>query len=376
MFNPVKNLLLIIALLGLISCQETIKELKEQTKEECSNPTHKHYDLLTMGYITPWKKNGYEMIEKYYNKFDIISPTWFELQPEIVNNEFNVKIDGANYVDMKYLKEIKSKNNKIKVLPRFHCSNFNVNDLSSWLGSEENSKKFIKILLRRIKHNKFDGAVFDCIHIWMGEEVYIAFAKFIPLLSQAFKENHLSLVVTLFPYAEQLKNAINKNRFEFLAKYIDYFNIMTYDYIQYHKNSPQEDNTNKIFNAPLTWIKESVEYYVDMTKDNKNELLQKILLGLPFHGFALPKKEKEKGSVIDSEKFSNFVMSSTNEKLIWNEVECEHLIEINEGQKEFIAIYPTRKFLKERLNLSKTLGLAGCAIWDVGNGNENFMDEF
>ena len=69
-------------------------------------------------------------------------------------------------------------------------------------------------------------------------------------------------------------------------------------------------------------------------------------------------------------------MSSTNEKLIWNEVECEHLIEINEGQKEFIAIYPTRKFLKERLNLSKTLGLAGCAIWDVGNGNENFMDEF
>ena len=63
-----------------------------------------------MGYITPWKKVGYEMIEKYYNKFDIVSPTWFELVPEVMNNEFNVKIDGANNVDMKYLKEIKSKN--------------------------------------------------------------------------------------------------------------------------------------------------------------------------------------------------------------------------------------------------------------------------
>ena len=62
--------------------------------------------------------------------------------------------------------------------------------------------------------------------------------------------------------------------------------------------------------------------------------------------------------------------------LLWNEDECEHLLEIKEGESQYVAVYPTRKFLKERLELTKSLGLGGCAIWDVGNGNDNFMDEF
>ena len=153
-----RTLILIFCLCSMLQCQESLQELKSQSTQQCTDPTHKHYPLLNMGYITPWKKVGYEMIEKYYNKFDIVSPTWFELVPEVMNNEFNVKIDGANNVDMKYLKEIKSKNEKIKIMPRFHCGTMNPKEFALMF-NEENSKKFIKILMRRIKHNKFDGIV-------------------------------------------------------------------------------------------------------------------------------------------------------------------------------------------------------------------------
>ena len=371
-----RTLILIFCLCSMLQCQESLQELKSQSTQQCTDPTHKHYPLLNMGYITPWKKVGYEMIEKYYNKFDIVSPTWFELVPEVMNNEFNVKIDGANNVDMKYLKEIKSKNEKIKIMPRFHCGTMNPKEFALMF-NEENSKKFIKILMRRIKHNKFDGIVLDCIQLWMGEESYLSFEKFLPKLSEELHKSKLNIVITLFPYSEHVKNEVDKNRFEFLAKHIDYFNIMTYDYLQYHKNTPQEDKENKIFNAPLNWIKQSIEYYVDERNENKDKLLKQILLGLPFHGYALSKKEKEKGGVLDSEKFNAYV-DKVKEKnsLLWNEDECEHLLEIKEGESQYVAVYPTRKFLKERLELTKSLGLGGCAIWDVGNGNDNFMDEF
>ena len=154
-----------------------------------------------------------------------------------------------------------------------------------------------------------------------------------------------------------------------MYKQIERFVLNSYDSFS--------DKENKIFNAPINWIKQSIEYYVDERNENKDKLLKQILLGLPFHGYALSKKEKEKGGVLDSEKFNAYV-DKVKEKnsLLWNEDECEHLLEIKEGESQYVAVYPTRKFLKERLELTKSLGLGGCAIWDVGNGNDNFMDEF
>ena len=66
----------------------------------------------------------------------------------------------------------------------------------------------------------------------------------------------------------------------------------------------------------------------------------------------------------------------TDDGLIWNDNQCEHLIDIKEDKSEYVAVYPTNKFLKERLSVTKEYNLGRCAIWDIGNGNEGFMDEF
>ena len=116
-----KKQILFLIILPLIFSQKNIEEIKTQITESCSDPTHKHYSQISLGYITPWKRKGYEMVEKYYNKFDIISPTWFELKGDNYGGEFNIRIDGGNNVDMSYLKDIRLKNPNMKILPRLHC---------------------------------------------------------------------------------------------------------------------------------------------------------------------------------------------------------------------------------------------------------------
>lgn len=226
----------LLTIIPMTNCQESIDDLKEQQHKKCDDPFHKHYSKLTLAYVTPWKKNGYELIKKYYNKFDIISPVWFELKPERNNddNEVNIKIDGANYIDNDFIKDVRNKNSNIKIMPRFRCDDFSLENYINWF-SKPTFNQFLKILLRRLKYNKFDGIVIDCNNIWLAEDSYVALAKAIPDLYQALSSIGMKVIFTLFPYTDTLSVVVNQKRFEFLAKYVDYFNIMTYDYLQYHK---------------------------------------------------------------------------------------------------------------------------------------------
>lgn len=124
--------------------------------------------------------------------------------------------------------------------------------------------------------------------------------------------------------------------------------------------------------APLSWINKSISYYINMNNPNKEALLSKILLGIPFHGYSLS-KNNQGGAMIDSDRLRVLLNNDRKPSLIWNEKECEHQIELS---NDSIAAYPTNRFIKERLDLSHLLNLAGNAIWDVGNGNELLMDEF
>jgi spore germination protein YaaH len=127
--------------------------------------------------------------------------------------------------------------------------------------------------------------------------------------------------------------------------------------------------------APINWIKSTLDYYVDPNKGNKDEFYKKILLGIPFHGIFYDKNSK-KYSMLDSNSYAQFLNSGVSAELKWEKTECEHLIEARHEEKELISNYPTKRFLRERLNLSKEYNLAGVAIWDIAQGLDVFLDEF
>jgi GH18 family chitinase len=100
---------------------------------------------------------------------------------------------------------------------------------------ESNADKFLRILMRRMKHNKFDGVLLECNMMWLMENVYPNFAMFLKKLYEALKKDNRVLILTILPYSESMINQLTKNRFEYVTKYCDYVNIMTYDYFSYTK---------------------------------------------------------------------------------------------------------------------------------------------
>lgn len=89
--------------------------------------------------------------------------------------------------------------------------------------------------MRRLKYNKFDGLVLECNHVWLMDNLYANFAIFAKKLYETLKKEKMSLVLTIFPYSESFVNQLSKKRFEYMAKYTDYFSVMTYDYVSYLK---------------------------------------------------------------------------------------------------------------------------------------------
>ena len=117
MNKTIYYVLSIILLHSLVKSQEDINELKEHIDSVCQEPDHKHYTKLTLGYITPWNINGLDLSLKYSAKFDLISPAWFEIKHENLQEKFHSKIEGSNNINTKYMLELKENKPEIKIFP-------------------------------------------------------------------------------------------------------------------------------------------------------------------------------------------------------------------------------------------------------------------
>jgi hypothetical protein len=234
--------------------------------------------------------------------------------------------------------ELREKNPKVKIVPRFACAEFNGQFYAEWL-KEENVEQFWKILLRRINHNKIDGIVLECNTLWMVKDLYPQWAKLIETLGTRLREKNKLFILVVYPYAEAFSNVLDKAKFEYLSRSVDYFSIMSYDYISYISKSQQK------FNAPLTWMNKTIENYVDLTKPNKDVIAGKILLGIPFHGVMTEMGSKEpKGSQLDASTFTS-LLSDEGAKMTWDSEECEHQVQISRNDKDYLASYPTKKVI-------------------------------
>ena len=85
--------------------------------------------------------------------------------------------------------------------------------------------------MRRLKYNKFDGLVLECNQVWLIDKYFPNFTEFARKLSEELRKENMLFVTTIFPFTENISNYLSKQRYEYLNRYVDYFNIMTYDYI-------------------------------------------------------------------------------------------------------------------------------------------------
>ena len=367
-----KNIVFLFVILLLINIIYS-QQKNDQTKiinnfDKKDFPNEKNYNLKTLAYITPWNKIGYDYIEKYSNKFDIISPTWFELKPDEIDGELQIILDGSNNIDSAYMKKLRNKNKNILILPRLHVGFSDMSIIETWFTKE--TEQFIKVLERRIKYNKFDGYVFDCFHIWFNKNLLDKFVKyFLPKIYEAMNKLNKIFILTMIPKNLNVDGTsviIDKKIFRTISKYTHYINIMTYDYQQYVKES------SDIYIAPISWIKDTINSYIDIKDNNADNILKKILLGIPFHGQSFSKSKNNIDQIINGQSFSQMIKKSKDFELNYFEKEDEYIFE-NEQSK---INYPVKEFIEKRLEISKELKVGGIGIWDVGNGKESMLEPF
>jgi spore germination protein YaaH len=360
-----KYLLLFILLNIYCSKKETIADIKSQI-EKTNLRNNKNYPLITLGYITPWNKEGYDYVEKYSNKFDIISPTWFELKPEEIDGDFQIILDGSNNIDSSYIKKLRDKNKNILILPRLHVSFNDQKIFNIWFTKE--ADQFVKVLERRIKYNKFDGYVFDCMQIWFNENLLNKFVNnLLPKIYDKMQKLNKKFIITMIPKNKKNPNSfLNSSKFKKIAKFVDFVNIMTYDYDQY------KDETNKYYSSPISWIKDTIDFYVDKNDEDKVALLKKILFGLPYYGHVYDKQNGKSVGTVNTRHFMDLLGHREEESFSveFDENEYEYYIHT----KDKVVSFPIIKFIEKRLELSKELNIGGCGIWEIGNGKEGLLD--
>ena len=87
-----KIFVLYLFVVSLFSCQETLKEFIDGTSTKCETSDKKEFKNINLAYITPWNKNGQDLVLTNAKKIDLLAPCWFELKPETLNGKFNIKV--------------------------------------------------------------------------------------------------------------------------------------------------------------------------------------------------------------------------------------------------------------------------------------------
>lgn len=333
---------------------------------------------INLGFLTPWanKERGNKFVLNNAGKFDIISPTWFDLKPESMNGKYNTKLDGSNYVDKDFLKKIRELNSNIGIFPRFKCSEFTSNTLSDLI-SEKNSDKTVNLIVKRLKLNKFEGLVLECTQFWFIEHLYPLYVTFQQKLFTELQKNNKKLIVVFFPISETLQNIVSKPRFDYLSRYLDYAFIMTYDYFSYiNTDDINPNDSNLVKMSPENWVIKTIDHYVDKTKQNKSSL-SKILIGFSFHGFISDKFSKKlKGGIVESDKLKNLILSGKvkgDYDLRWNNESKEYFSEIEE-EGSYNIVVPSSKSVQNRIDLIDKMNLGGIGIWEIGQGFESWIN--
>jgi len=99
----------------------------------------------------------------------------------------------------------------------------------------------------------------------------------------------------------------------------------------------------------------------------------KMLLGVPWYGYV-------GGQAMVGHEFKNNILERPEEKVRrfeWEEGSQELLFSVGgeggrEGGREEEGTYPTPAFFRKRFELVSELGMAGVAVWEIGQGLECF----
>lgn len=165
--------------------------------------------------------------------------------------------------------------NFFAVIPRILFDQFNDNDFSSLLTYPDERQIVVDLIHSTCLKYKFDGVVLE---VWtqlaarVDDEHLVTLVKDI---AEKLKSSKLDLILVIPPIRKHTVDLFTKEHFETLYPVVTAFSHMTYDYSSIQKPGA---------NAPLYWVRNSVEFICPSTTNNLDEKRKKILMGMNMYG--------------------------------------------------------------------------------------------
>ncbi|CAF3520953.1 unnamed protein product [Adineta steineri] len=366
---------------GLLEEDLTPASILANYQSYCSTCTDvRHFSNPTLIFITPWNNHGYDVAKIFAQKFDYISPVWFNVK-RIGYKKY--RIDGTHDIDSEWVKFLKEKNSDIRIVPRVAFEKWTSGDVHA-LFESEGEKQQLALALKNflIKYDElFDGYVFELLSQFHASAKEILHHILIDIAHHIHEIDNTARRKEIILAVPPLEEYLNRDDFNLLSEHLDGFHIMTYDF------SGRQPGPV----SPIIWIKE----VMDRFPSSKTDTSVKIFLGIHLYGYRYdrimppPAKEQQQFQMkhILGRDYIEFLKQYfPSAKIHFDERAHEHITVVHarsetniNGKAQFlpniILFYPSLKSIYDRLELAIKLNV-GIAIWDGGQGFDYFFDLF
>jgi spore germination protein YaaH/putative cell wall-binding protein len=193
---------------------------------------------------------------------NVVSPDWFTL----VSSDGTVQgpWDGTN----NYNQIVSATHQRdLKILPLVNSSWTSTAVIDSVLSDPVAREKLVTQLVERIQTTNSDGVVVD--FEFMGDNNGPYLTEFMRSLYGKMHSQGKLVVMAVMARTSNNEYWLNEFNYHDLSQYVDYLNIMTYDY-SYSTPGPI---------APISWMKSVINY-----TQSQGVNMKKVLLGIPYYG--------------------------------------------------------------------------------------------
>lgn len=269
--------LLMVTLTKTIYCEEIIDKLNcfdDESDTVCNNkePVNKRESLI---FTTPWNKIGYQYTERFAQRLEIISPVWFYIEHNLFQGRQDIKPD--------YIKNLRDKNPKIKIIPRFYIKlGDKSQDQTKWILNSQNLDYVLNNLNELAQEYKFDGYVLD----WPIFNYY-KIKKSLKFFLDKWQEHlgHLKNIVVF--HGDRINHSQDLEEIKLFSQLFYRILICAYDFAGEEL-------------APMRGIDQNIRFYKDAVKE-LNLSLNQFMIGLQFYGY-LAEIKNRKSTQVDFER--------------------------------------------------------------------------
>jgi spore germination protein YaaH len=285
-------------------------------------------------------------VNNNFEVFTSLSPFIYSLEPDGTIKKHGDVLDD----DLINKLNDSGKKNIPTITNNFDDNSKGTNVVMDW----RKRKKNIEMIISEVKENNYDGIDIDYENL--DNKAREDFSQYIKVLAKELHQINKILSVTLQAKQSDDESWTQAYDFEELGKNADQIRIMTYDHAR--------ANTQPGPIAPIKWMVRALTYAqskVDSTK---------IIAGLPFYAYDWCTEGmcENRGLVYDGVKN---ILDENNIEIEWDDdAKCPWFYYTDDKDNPHTVYFENERSITEKINVIKKLGIAGVAIWRLGNEDQ------